>query len=202
VKAAPFSRRLWFLTLLALLATLPGCRRADRGLPFDDALPDFSLIDQDGQTLTGSDLKGKVWVAAFIFTRCRTSCLQITGAMRSLQEEFRNQNDFRLVSVTVDPDHDTPAVLKKYAGNFAADEQWRFLTGPADRVHALVEQGFWEAAEKNATPGHDPGNEVMHSTKVWLVDQNGRKRARFDGANAEEMTELRRKIALLLREGP
>jgi cytochrome oxidase Cu insertion factor (SCO1/SenC/PrrC family) len=202
VKAATY-RQICVLTLLALLATLPGCRRGDRGLPFDDALPDFSLTDQDGQTITRDDLKGKVWVAAFIFTRCRSSCLQITGAMRALHEDLKDARDLRLASITVDPEHDTPAVLKKYAGQFNADdERWRFLTGPPDRVHSLVEKGFWEAAEKNTTPGHDPGDEVIHSVQLWLVDQNGHKRARFDGTNAEEMATLRQKIALLLREGP
>lgn len=191
------------LALLLAPALLAGCQRGSRGFDFDDPVPDFSLADQAGQTVTKADLKGKVWVAGFIFTRCSGPCTRISGAMAGLQHDFQDAKDFRLVSVTVDPEFDAPPVLEKYAKKFGADaERWKFLTGPKDAVLALVTKGFWAAAEKNTTPGHDPGVEVTHSVMLWLVDQNGNKRAHVEGTDPAGLAELHKKIALLLKEGP
>ncbi len=196
------ARRSLVLTLILPLAFVPGCR-SDRGLAFNDPVPDFSLTERSGKTVTRDDLKGKVWVAGFIFTRCSGPCTRISGAMAALQSEFRDEKDFRLVSVTVDPDFDTPPVLEKYGKKFNADpEHWLFLTGPKEQVLPLITKGFWVAAEKNTIPDHDPGQEVTHSVLLWLVDQNGNKRAHFDGTSPADLAELRKKIALLLREGP
>jgi cytochrome oxidase Cu insertion factor (SCO1/SenC/PrrC family) len=172
-------------------------------LPFNEPVSEFSLTDQDDKTITLADLKGKVWIAGFIFTRCPRECVQITTAMRGLLEAYKDEPRVRLISVTVDPEFDTPPVLKKYAERFAADgPHWRFLTGPPDRVNDLIRKGFWLATEKNTTPGHDPAVEVTHSVWIWVVDQNGHKRAHFSGTNPEELVQLRHTVKRLLEEGP
>src|ERR1700730_4528949 len=79
---------------------------------------DFALTDRSGETIHCADLLGKVWVAGFAFTRCTGPCPQVTGTMGCLQSEFQKQLDFRLVSFSVDPDHDTPEVLERYAKTF------------------------------------------------------------------------------------
>jgi protein SCO1/2 len=99
------------------------------------AVGDFTLTDQEGRAVSRSQLLGKVWVASFIFTRCATLCPQVCATLAQLQEQIRTEPDVRLVSFSVDPDEDTPAVLKKYAARFGADpERWLFLTGKRDKV--------------------------------------------------------------------
>src|SRR5713101_367446 len=105
----------------------------DRGTTLDDDLGpvgDFSLTERSGQTVSRADLRGKVWVASFLFTRCCTGCPQITATLAQLQKELQGQPDVILVSFSVDPEHDTPKVLKDYAKEWGADpKRWLFLTG-------------------------------------------------------------------------
>ena len=112
-------------------------------LPVYGDLPDFSLIDSEGKSVELSTLKGKVWVSDFIFTRCEDTCPLESAEMASLQKDFESELNFRLVSITADPDFDSPLVLKKYAERFNADPQkWFFLTGEKKRIQNLVMKGF------------------------------------------------------------
>jgi hypothetical protein len=99
---------------------------ADEELGFDP-VADFTLVNQDGQTVTRADLAGKVWVASFLFTRCCTSCPQVSANLARLQHELAGQDGVVLVSFSVDPDHDTPAVLKAYAEAHGADSKASYL---------------------------------------------------------------------------
>jgi protein SCO1/2 len=106
-------------------------------------VPEFALHERSGKLVTKGDLLGKVWVTDFIFTRCMDECPLVSQRMARLQEVFAMSADFRLVSITVDPDHDTPDVLSQYAVNFGADAQrWLFLTGEKLAVYRLVQEGF------------------------------------------------------------
>lgn len=193
---------------LMLLAVL-GCARSGLDVLFD--VPEFQLTERSGKTVTRDDLKGKVWVAAFVFTRCSGPCPQITGNMARLQKELADLPDVRLVTISVDPERDTPAVLQEYAKNFGADpERWLFLTGDKAAVHSLVEKGFRLGVTETKGTARTPGNEVDHSTKLVLVDKQGRIRGYFDGKFAaapddptpapEKFLELRRQVQTLLRE--
>jgi len=106
-------------------------------------VPDFALIERSGQSLARADLLGKVWIANFIFTRCTTECPLISNRMAHLQELFATEGDLRLVSISVDPEYDTPEVLSRYADSFHAQPQrWLFVTGEQAAVYRLVREGF------------------------------------------------------------
>ena len=110
---------------------------------FYGQVPDFSLIDQSRQNRTLADLKGKVWVADFIYTSCPDTCLLQTAQMTKLQKDLSEEKDVRFVSITVDPERDTPEVLAEYAKRYGADtEKWFFLTGEKESIYRLAEEGF------------------------------------------------------------
>lgn len=133
----------------------------------------FSLTERSGRTVTDATLADRPWIASFIFTRCKLSCPRITSIMKSLQGRLADV-DVRLVSVSVDPEHDAPEVLKAYAQSFEADPaRWLFLTGPQDVVLSLVLDKFLLPAMVNPTPSPDGGDEaVIHSDRLALVDGN------------------------------
>lgn len=105
--------------------------------------PNFVLIERGGQPLTTADLRGQVWVANFIFTRCADTCPLVSSRMAQLQQAFATEDDVRLVSITVDPAHDTPEVLARYADKLGAHPQrWLFLTGNKEQIYRLAREGF------------------------------------------------------------
>jgi cytochrome oxidase Cu insertion factor (SCO1/SenC/PrrC family) len=176
----------------------------------DWELPDFSLTERSGRAVTRQDLLGNVWVADFVFTRCSGPCPLVSTTMARLQKELAARPGVLLVSFTVDPGHDDPAVLSRYAESYGADpERWLFLTGPEGDVYRLLRDGFKVGVAMN--PGQDAGNAVTHSTRLAVVDRRGHVRHFYDGAPnpANETPEdfdqnLRRllqKVADLAHEG-
>ena len=176
-------------------------------------VPDFTLTERSGKTVSRDDLKGKVWVASFVFTRCSGPCPQVTATMARLQKELdlRNADDMRLVTFTVDPDKDTPNELKQYAARYQADpERWLFLTGmPEADLHRLLHDGFKVTAQRAANP--KPGDEFDHSSRLAVVDRQGNIRGYFDGLRLGSSPEseadfndnvnlLRAKVAELRKE--
>ncbi len=120
---------------------LPGISSA--ALPVYGSVPDFSLIDQNSRPVQKADLGGKIWVADFIFTQCPDECPLMTAEMARLQSDMAGLQDFRSVSITVDPEQDTPKILSQYAAQFHADaERWLFLTGDKRAIHHLTRDGF------------------------------------------------------------
>jgi cytochrome oxidase Cu insertion factor (SCO1/SenC/PrrC family) len=146
-------------------------RRDVEQLPVIRAGPEFSLIDQNGRTVTNADLRGKIWIADFIFTRCKGPCPLMTARMLEMQKALTKTPEVKLVSVTVDPAYDTPEVLKAYAeANFADPERWKFLTGDKAVIEKLVTEGFMQhLAEENGEP--------VHGTMFLIVDGNGMVRS-------------------------
>ncbi|MBL9102841.1 MAG: SCO family protein [Myxococcales bacterium] len=178
-----FIRRPWHFAAIALLLVITGLRPFMRRVPDPPPvmlqLPEFSLVDQDGQAFTNASLKGKVTVAGFIFTSCPSTCPKISRAMLELQQRYvRNGVDVELVSFTVDPENDTPAVLQRYADNLGADQtRWRFVTGPLADVEKLIVGGFKTAIERGRKPppGSDPVTmyDIAHSEQLVLIDEHG-----------------------------
>jgi protein SCO1/2 len=149
-------------------------------LPRFRTLPEFELTNQNGQRTTLEDLKGKVWLADFVYTTCPGPCPLITAHMARLQKKLPPGADVRLVSFSTDPESDTPEVLKAYAKKFNASDRWTFLTGPKAQVYDLIQHGFMLAI---ASP---PGAQIIHSTKMMLVDRQGTVRGFYDGATGDE----------------
>ena len=138
----------------------------------------FALTERSGHQVTADDLRGKVWIASFIFTRCSGPCPQVTAAMADLQTEFAGQPDVHLVTFTVDPEYDTPKILTQYADRFHADpDRWLFLTGKESDVYRLLRDGFKVGASKNADAA--PGEAVSHDTHLAVVDRDGHVRGYY-----------------------
>lgn len=131
---------------------------------------EFKLTNQEGQPFGSSDLKGQYWIADFIFTRCMGPCPVLSVKMTSLQIEFKDKPNLRFVSFSVDPEHDTPAVLKKYAENYGSNlKTWNFLTGSKADVYKVIRESFKLVVEEAGTATPD----FIHSLHFVLVDPNG-----------------------------
>ena len=155
------------------------------------SVPDFNLTTQQGESLTLSDMKGKIWVADFIFTNCPTICPAMTLEMASLQSEFVADPVY-FVSFSVDPERDTSDVLARYATAYGADDRrWHFLTGDKTHIYQLAEKGFSLAA------GHN-GTELLHSTRFVLVAPDGNIYDYYDSRSKPALLRLRRDVKALL----
>ena len=143
---------------------------------------DFALTERSGNTVHRDDLLGKIWIASFEFTRCTMGCPQISATMERLQTDLARFPDVRLVTFTVDPKHDGTEQLREYAKRYHADpERWLFLTGEEDEIYRLIDKSFHLPARQNEGNERTPGNEVMHSLKLVLVDRRGHIRGYYDG---------------------
>jgi protein SCO1 len=156
--------------------------------------PAFAFPDQRGLTVTTPSLGGKVWVANFIFTSCRTICPLLTAKMVQLQRSLKDV-DLRFVSFSVDPEHDTPAVLKAYAQKWAPDEpRWALLSTDVKTLPSIA-AGFHVTAEKNIPGELDP---IIHSSVFVLVDASGMVRGIFDSEHREGVKALERAVRTLV----
>lgn len=161
---------------------LGGCGTPE--LPVVGTLPAFTLIDQDGRPFGADALRGKVWVADFVFTRCPDVCPAITARMKALQDRLPAGDDgVRLVSISVDPEHDTPSALTAYAARFGARPGWTFLTGPRDDVATLLRDGFKVAW----ADGGPPSSPITHSDRFALVDRALRIRRYYHATGDEPL---------------
>ena len=170
------------LLLLCLLVTVSCQPSLPKNVEPEIAypVPDFTLVERGGKTVTKTDLLGKVWVASFVFTRCSGPCPAVTATVARLQSELAHEPNVRFVTFTIDPDRDTPDELKKYADRFRADpERWLFLTGKEAIVHELATSGFKLLAMKK--PGGAAGDEFDHSSRLAIIDKSGIIRGYYDG---------------------
>lgn len=157
-------------------------------------LPQFSLTECRGRTITRADLLGRPAVICFVFTRCTGQCKRVDDQMRKMQQLIA-ETDTRLVTITVDPAHDTAAVLKRHAEALDADpNRWWFLTGDQESVYRLIMRGFQLSVAQNTGDQRKPGDEVSHSDAVLYVDKTGRIVGKYSGSIPEEMARLQRRI--------
>ncbi len=197
---APGGRRSYVVVQVALVLGLLTLwfwtRRAQpetpEPLPIKGQVSAFELIDAAGEPVTLDSLRGDVWIADFIFSRCAGQCLDMTSRMGELHQALASDGNVRFVSITVDPTYDTPEVLANYARRQQAEaDNWLFLTGPKDVVHHLVRNGFRLAAEE-ATPDQllDGADMFLHSVKLVLVDGQGRIRGYYSSQEAGALHRL------------
>lgn len=199
------------LTVLAVAGVAAGTwllARPDRETapPVYFDAPDFALLDQRGDTLRSSQLRGTVWVASFIFTNCASVCPLITARMAELRDELAARGllgtEVRLVSITVDPARDTVSALAAYAARFGASppSEWAFLTGsPPEAVRRLVQEGFKVTAILPPAAVEAGGNyQVSHSPRIELVDREGRVRGAYEATDPEALDRLSADLARLL----
>lgn len=219
------------LGVLVGLAGAPAWRWLERSffesLPVYSQLPDFALVDASGRAFARERLKGRVWVADFIYTRCEDTCPLQSVEMRRLQQDFAAHPDFRQLSITTDPAFDKAAMLTAYARKFGADRaRWFFLTGKESEIKDLALKGFrLSYATKRAMrspdgivgrasrlllpgahahhPGHQergktPGILISHSSRFVLIDRNFTIRGYYHSNDAESLEKLRRDLRVLL----
>jgi len=140
-------------------------------------VPAFEFINQDGDTITNEDYLGKVYIVEFFFTTCPSICPVMSRNLVTLQEEFKSSSDFGIASFTIDPEHDTPEVLKEYAKNYGVtNPDWHFLTGDRQKIYELANTGFGIYANEDETV---PGG-FAHSGLFALIDKEGYVRSRLD----------------------
>lgn len=154
----------------------------------DYPVGEFSFTERSGKTVTDKDLRGKVWIASFVFTRCNGPCPAVTSTMARLQKELKDElqsGKVKLVTFTVDPKRDDLKALNTYANNRQADpNNWLFLTGDEKTIHALLRDQFKQHV--STEPGAKEGAEFDHSTRLSLVDASGVIRATYEGLANED----------------
>jgi protein SCO1/2 len=155
----------------------------------------FSLLNQNGDTITQKDYEGKIYVADFFFTTCPTICPTMTENMMLVQEEFKNDPDVLILSHSVTPEIDSVEVLKKYAINKGInDEKWNLVTGDRKQIYDLARKSYL-AAKKNKYGGDYA---LIHTENFLLVDKEGRLRGRsYDGTSVEDVEALIEDIYIL-----
>jgi protein SCO1/2 len=153
-------------------------------------LPQFELVERDGSTVRLADFAGAPWVADFIFTRCAVYCPRLTVRMKELRELLPPR--VKSVSFSVDPEHDTPAVLAEYARKWGIEgREWLFLTSSRETMWRLIREGFLQPVEETPEVEASP---ILHSNRFVLVDAQGRMRGLYDafdeGAFARLLADL------------
>jgi protein SCO1/2 len=180
-------------------------------------VPEFSFTNQDGKIITNNDYKGKVYIVEFFFTTCPTICPKMNKNLVQIQNEFKEFKDFGVASFTINPEYDTPEVLKAYANNYGiTNSSWNLLTGNQEQIYKLANQGFnlYTAKDDEVVGGFE------HSGNFALIDKNGFIRSRIVNGNPiifyngmiseeekiddegmiEEITILKEDITKLLKE--
>jgi len=161
-------------------------------------VPAFQLVNQNGQPFGSAQLTGKIWIADFVYTTCPGPCPMISSRMSELQKPLE-KTDVHLVSFSVDPEKDTPQVLRGYADRLQADPaRWDFLTGPKSVIYKLSHDGFKLAVSDGTGEQGIP----IHSTRMVLVDRHGDIRGYYDATEADAITKVVADTSHLLREQP
>ena len=189
-SSARISRTLWVgvgLVIVLVSVSFVLSRLRSRQLPVNSfpviaTVGDFTLTNQNSQVVTLDDLRGHVWVADIIFTRCAGPCPIMTQQMKSLQDALPQTSEAKLVSLTTDPEFDTPEILQRYAVRFEADtNRWTFLTGTKRQIGSLASgslklSGVATAPEERK----NPEDLFIHSTYYVIVDKQARLRGVFE----------------------
>jgi protein SCO1/2 len=158
-------------------------------------IADFKLVDQNANIVTNHSLKDKIYVANFFFCACGTICPRMTKYMHRLQDQFKNDNRVEFLSHTVDPEHDSIAVLKKYEERNNIDgKKWHLLTGLRQELYDLSKRSYYLGV------ANDSPDDFEHSEKFVLVDNHRIIRGYYDGTDSVEVDKLKKDIKILLNE--
>src|SRR5689334_3852854 len=161
------------------------------------SVPSFSFTNQDNQSLTSEFVKDKIWVADYFFTKCTSICPKLTTHLQKVEDAFKQDYGVKIISFTVDPDRDSPDVLKTYAAAYHANSsQWQFVTGEKKDLYAFARKGLFIIA----TDGDGGPDDFIHSEKLVLIDKNQHIRGYYDGTSDNEVDQLIKDITRLKRE--
>lgn len=158
---------------------------------------DFKLVNQDGVSVTDSFLKDKIYVADFFFTTCPTICPVMSNELERVQEAFEGDLGIQIVSHTVQPEYDSPEILKEYAALHKANpNQWTFLTGDKSEIYSLARKSYFAVTTK----GDGGIRDFIHTENFVLVDKKKRIRGFYDGTSADDVNRLIKDIKILKDE--
>lgn len=193
---------LFFVVLIALylVFVFAGTDNWKSKSPVLNTVKPFSFINEQGETFTNSNINGKVTVVNYFFTTCRGICPRQNNNLKQVYKEFKNNPEFMIVSLTSDPETDTPAQLKRYADSMQVDtRKWVFLTGRKDSLYQAARNSFMLDDPKNSVVNIN--DQFLH-TQFWaLIDKSGHIRGQiYDGLKKEDIKELRNDIKDLLAE--
>ena len=175
---------LYWLGHPAFLHGASGTANAD--LPVYGQMPDFKLTQQDGKIFDDKKMRGHIWLADFMFTRCPNQCPMMSVKFGALQGSL--PSDVRLVSFSVDPEHDDTAALKNYAGTYGAKEgRWIFLTGETAVIHSIM-------SRLHLGNDNDPN---MHSLRFVLLDKDLRVRGYYDSTDSASLDAMKKDVGQL-----
>lgn len=200
------SKKLWFyfgffllLTGAFFLAIFWGTDLWRKKLPTMNEVKDFAFVNQLGDTITNSNVAGKVQVVEFFFTSCTGICPKMNTNMAVIANDFAAEEDFVMLSHTVDPETDSVARLKHYADSMKIDPtKWMLLTGTKEKLYEAARKSYLLDDQKN---GLDPiADQFIHTQLFALVDRAGKLRGIYDGLDKKELVKLNKDIRLVLKE--
>lgn len=188
------------MALVAALVLLAGCSRpAAEPLPKIKEIPAFQLTERTGENFGLSQLQGRYWIANFFYTTCPGPCAALSARMGEVQQAVSDFEDVALVSISSDPEKDTPEVLRGYATTFKAGPRWFFLTGKKDAIYELANKGFLLSLTEDPSNKTEP---ITHATRLVLVDKTGAIRGYYDGTTSEGVAKLIQDLKRLREEKP
>ncbi|WP_071459877.1 SCO family protein [Bacillus massilinigeriensis] len=189
-------RAKWLALPLMILIFIAGC--GDKGIenPLNYEIKDFTFTNQEDKPFGLKDLKGKIWVADFIFTSCDTICPPMTANMLKLQDMVKEEKlkNVEFVSFSVDPTVDNPKILKDYSEKFHVDtKNWSFLTGYSqEEIETFAMDNFKTLVKKPET-----GDQVVHQSYFFLVDQEGKIMKSYSGSKEVPFDDILKDIKSL-----
>lgn len=159
-------------------------------------IAEFKFLNQEGDSISNADVAGKVYVADFFFTTCPTICPIMKKEMLRVYELYKDNPNFKILSHSIDPTHDTQEVLKDFAEKLGVEDAttWNFLTGPSQKIYEIGQTSYLTTAQEDQL---EPGG-FLHSGAFVLVDQNGHIRGVYDGTKADQVDDLIRDIPKIL----
>lgn len=201
-----------FLSLLIILTGISflfSCENTSRKLPIlgerefingdsvYHTIPDFSFINQDSTVVSNKNYEGKIYVADFFFTTCPTICPVMKKQMLRIFEKYKENPAVGILSHTIDPRHDSVAVLREYAKRLGVTgNMWNFVTGEKEKIYSLGEKSYYVTAGEDSTAAGG----IIHSGAFILVDTKRRVRGIYDGTKEQEVTKLLKDMDVLLNE--
>ena len=182
---------------VVLLVVIPGF--AKPRFPAIGTMQPFSFTNQDGKAITDKNVEGKVVAVEYFFTTCTGICPRLNNNMRKVYDEFKNENDFLILSHTCDPDTDSVARLKRYSDSMNVNtDRWQFLTGKKDSLYFMARESY-----KIDDPANNPQNiedDFLHTQFIALVNKGGEVVKIYDGLKQSEMKEMTSEIKKLLKD--
>ncbi len=162
----------------------------------------FSFTDQDGRTISSKDVLGKVYVAEYFFTTCKSICPIMNQQMKRVHKAFGESEDVLILSYTVDPETDNVEQMRRYAVEHGVQpgDGWHFLTGEKTELYDLARKSFFVLKPAEAQNLGDAGSDFIHTNNFVLVDRKSRIRGYYDGTSEKEVDKLIRDIEILLEE--